>query len=276
MKRIDEYVNFIYKHVSGDKEEIEELKEEMRNHLIECAEELKSEGKSEKQAVQMAIERFGGEKVKGSVIGEIFNTQKLFSKIVLIVGVAMLLLSIVLGEVIALAGNKAIEEDGEIHAEVLSILDDQETITDDQKEVLDSMLAETQYTTAYKYYYISDLEVESFDHDLVEAHVEHNAPVYHYENKELLEKTLFMEIGTTTESAGNSHIENEIIKNSPLSNMVVLVGMVIYWILFNIWGIITLYQRNHLKVGWVILVVTLNVVGYVLYLQWDKNSREPS
>jgi len=276
MKKIDEYVNFIYKHASGNKEEIEELKEEMRNHLIECAEERINEGKSEKEAVRIAIERFGGEKVKGSVVGEIFNTQKSFSKIVLIVGIAILLLSIVMSELIAMAGNKVIEADGDIHAEVLSILEDQETITDDQKEEIDSMLAETQYTTAFRYYYISELDVESFDLDVVMSYTDNNAPNYLYENKELLEKTSFMEIGTTTVSVGNSHIERETINNSPLSHVVMLIGIVIYWILFGIWGTITLYQKNHLKFGWIMLVITLNVFGYVLYWQWDKNSKEPS
>ncbi|WP_177344676.1 permease prefix domain 1-containing protein [Evansella clarkii] len=276
MKKIDEYVNFIYKHATGDKEEIEELKEEMRNHLMEGVEELKSEGKSEREAVQIAIERFGGEKVKVSVVGKIFNTQKVFSKIVLVVGIAALLLSFVLSEMIALSGNTAKEADAEIHAEVLTILEDQEIITDDLKKVIDSMLAETQYTTSYKYYYISELDVESFDRDLIFSYTTNNDPDYHYENKELLEKTAFMEIGTTTISEGNSHVVREIINNSPLSSVVLLFGIVVYWILFTIWGVITLYQRNHLTPIWVLIVVTLNVVGYVLYQQWVKNNKEPS
>ena len=34
MKQIDEFVNSIYKNVGGDKQEIEELKQEMRSHLL--------------------------------------------------------------------------------------------------------------------------------------------------------------------------------------------------------------------------------------------------
>ncbi|WP_078596236.1 permease prefix domain 1-containing protein [Evansella clarkii] len=276
MKKVDEYINSIYKQAMGDKEEIEELKDETRNHLMKDIEELKSEGKLEKEAVQIAIERFGEENVKGSVAGKFYNTQKSFSKIVLVVGIAALIIAFVLSEVIALAGNSAKEADAEIHADVMSIIADQETITDEQKEVIDSMLAETQYTTAYRYYYINELEVGSFDRDLVMSYTDNKDPKYLYENKELLENTAFTEIGTTTVTEGNSHVVRETIINSPLSSVVILIGIVVYWILFAFWGLTTLYQRNNLKFGGGLLVVTLNVVGYILYLQWEKNMKEPA
>jgi cytochrome c-type biogenesis protein CcmH/NrfF len=275
MKEIDEYINFIYKHTTVDKEEIEKLKDETRNDLMKDVEGLKSEGKSETEAVQIAIKRYGGEKVKGSVPGKVFNTQKSFAKIVLVVGIAALIIAFVLSEVIALAGNSAKEADAEIHADVMSIIADQETIADEQKEVIDSMLAEAQYTTAYRYYYINELEVGSFDRDLVMSYTDNKDPNYFYENKELLENTAFTEIGTTTVTEGNSHVVRETIINSPLSSVVILIGIVVYWILFAVWGLTTLYQRNNLKFGGGLLAVTLNVVGYTLYLQWEKNMKEP-
>lgn len=275
MKEIDEYINSIYKHATGDKEEIEELKDETRNDLMKDVEDLKSEGKSETEAVQKAIKRYGGEKVKGSVPGKVFNTQKSFAKIVLVVGIAALIIAFVLSEVIALAVNSAKEADAEIHSDVMSIIADQETITDEQKEVIDSMLAEAQYTTAYRYYYINELEVGSFDRDLVMSYTDNKDPNYLYENKELLENTAFTEIGTTTVTEGNSHVVRETIINSPLSSVVILIGIVVYWILFAVWGLTTLYQRNNLKFGGGLLVVTLNVVGYILYLQREKNMKEP-
>ena len=59
MKKIEEFVNSIYRNVDGNKDEINELKQEMRMHLLESVHDLKQEGKSEEQAIRIAIENFG-------------------------------------------------------------------------------------------------------------------------------------------------------------------------------------------------------------------------
>ncbi|MCM3412667.1 permease prefix domain 1-containing protein [Metabacillus litoralis] len=83
MKQIDKYVNSIYKDVAGDKQEIEDLKQEMRSHLVEAVEELKAKGKTEEEAIRIAIENFGGKNqiVKG--LSEFFKVQKKFTNYVL-------------------------------------------------------------------------------------------------------------------------------------------------------------------------------------------------
>ncbi|WP_051556687.1 permease prefix domain 1-containing protein [Alkalihalobacterium bogoriense] len=83
MKQIDKYVNSIYKDVAGDEQEIEDLKQEMRSHLVEAVEELKAKGKTEEEAIRIAIENFGGKNqiVKG--LSEFFKVQKKFTNYVL-------------------------------------------------------------------------------------------------------------------------------------------------------------------------------------------------
>ncbi|WP_207308600.1 permease prefix domain 1-containing protein [Bacillus timonensis] len=73
MKQIDEFVNLIYSDVKG-KEAIE-LKQEMRSHLLEAVSELKAEGKSEKEAIDIAISRFGDEKQITKGLFTLFKTQ---------------------------------------------------------------------------------------------------------------------------------------------------------------------------------------------------------
>lgn len=57
----------------------------MKNHLIEAVHELILEGKSETEAIRIAIERFGGEKEIRTVIGQLFDVQKQFSRCYFIV-----------------------------------------------------------------------------------------------------------------------------------------------------------------------------------------------
>ncbi|WP_051317087.1 permease prefix domain 1-containing protein [Ectobacillus panaciterrae] len=76
MKRIDEFVNKMYAHVEGDKKEIQELKEEMRSHLLEAIEELQAEGKSKQKAISIALERFGDEKQLTKGLFGLFTARK--------------------------------------------------------------------------------------------------------------------------------------------------------------------------------------------------------
>ncbi|RBP04245.1 permease prefix domain 1-containing protein [Rossellomorea aquimaris] len=96
MKKIDEFVNSIYAHVSG--EDAKELKQEMRSHLVEAVEELKAEGKSETEAIDITISRFGDEKQITRGVFSLFKTQtnvikNLFrtSMVALILGLIMLI-----------------------------------------------------------------------------------------------------------------------------------------------------------------------------------------
>lgn len=62
MKQIDNFVDSLYESVSG--KEAKELKEEMRTHLLEAVHDLKKEGKSEEEAINIAIERFGDDSLR--------------------------------------------------------------------------------------------------------------------------------------------------------------------------------------------------------------------
>ena len=73
MKQIDEFVDLIYSDVKG--KEAKELKQEMRSHLLEAVSELKVEGKSEKEAIDIAISRFGDEKQITKGLFTLFKTQ---------------------------------------------------------------------------------------------------------------------------------------------------------------------------------------------------------
>ena len=94
MKKIDQYVDSIYKDVAGDKQEIEEFKQEMRSHLIESVEELKAKGKTENEAIDTAIENFGGKNHLLKGLSEFFKVQKKFTYYVFSFTLIFLLLGV--------------------------------------------------------------------------------------------------------------------------------------------------------------------------------------
>ena len=94
LKQIEKYVNSIYKNVAGNKEEIEDLKQEMRSHLIEAVEELKTKGETEDEAIRIAIENFGGKNQMVKGLSEFFKVQKKFTNYVVSFALAFLCLGI--------------------------------------------------------------------------------------------------------------------------------------------------------------------------------------
>ena len=92
MKRINNFVDSVYTHVNGSKKEIDELKEEMKSHLIESVHELQKEGKNEDEAIDIAIKRFGERNELQEVLSQVFQKQKVFAKWLLALGIIILLL----------------------------------------------------------------------------------------------------------------------------------------------------------------------------------------
>ncbi|MCS4474628.1 permease prefix domain 1-containing protein [Clostridium botulinum] len=90
MKRVDKYIDLIYKNVEGNKEEINIMKQEMKSHLVESINELKQEGKSEEESINIAINRFGEVNQIKDQLREIYSFHKRFSKNILIVALIVL------------------------------------------------------------------------------------------------------------------------------------------------------------------------------------------
>jgi hypothetical protein len=93
VKQIDEFVNLIYSDVKG--KEAKELKQEMRSHLLESVSELKAEGKSEKEAIDIAISRFGDEKQITKGLFTLFKAQNNVSKNLLRTSMVALVLCLI-------------------------------------------------------------------------------------------------------------------------------------------------------------------------------------
>ncbi|KGN01233.1 hypothetical protein IRP63_05620 [Clostridium botulinum] len=95
MKQIDRYVNSVYRDVEDNNEDVEILKEEMKNHLLEFVEELKSQGKSESESISIAIKRFGEEKeIQNELLG-IFSFINNKAKKVLICMVSFFIMTVI-------------------------------------------------------------------------------------------------------------------------------------------------------------------------------------
>lgn len=94
MKEIDEYLKQLYKHLNATDQEIADLKEEMKNHLLESVHELQAEGKSLQESIRIAIERFGEPaQINDELPKIIMVSRRRFSKLILVLsGIALVIL----------------------------------------------------------------------------------------------------------------------------------------------------------------------------------------
>lgn len=136
MGKLDEYINLICKNLKGNDEEIAIMKQEMKNHLLQSVEEIKSQGKSQEESIKIAIDRFGEVDILKNQLKEIYNVQKSFSKKILNIAVVLLFIGIIaLISQIAISHNSN-SIDSKILYNIQDIIKNDNTISNENLETL--------------------------------------------------------------------------------------------------------------------------------------------
>ncbi|GKX67958.1 permease prefix domain 1-containing protein [Inconstantimicrobium mannanitabidum] len=95
MKKLDDYINKIYKNFDEKDEETIIMKEETKAHLYEEVEELKKQGLSEEESIKKAISNFGQENLVINEMNDILNKQNKFAKILTRVALVIFLVGVI-------------------------------------------------------------------------------------------------------------------------------------------------------------------------------------
>ncbi|CAG9619409.1 permease prefix domain 1-containing protein [Sutcliffiella rhizosphaerae] len=228
MKQIDKYVNTVYKNASGNKKEIEELKSEMKNHLLEAVNDLKEKGYSELEAIDIAIERFGEAEEMRSIVSQLFKVQKTFSKWVLYIGIAILLLSTAIFGYFINIGNERTSEQSEIAYSIGDIIDNDPELSDETKEQIENLLNNANYIRKMNVYQNGDSE----------------NPVYKLDKN--THQTLSLVYSDLRYGSGNSNsfVEIEVLDYRNIGILSLFFGVTCFGVLFIIWTIINAYHRR--------------------------------
>lgn len=272
MKQIEAFVDSLYQNVVGNKKEIKELKAEMKSHLLEAVHELKIEGKSEQEAIKIAIERFGGEKEIHSLFRHLFRKQKIFAKWLLYFAIAFLVVALFsLGFLKQVADSN--KDDGkrlsDVATEISNILENKTTITPEMEKDIEKEVKRTNFITSLKIYNISDINQskldEFYDRGIFD-YVEHSLePDYQ------LSQTVWSPDWLNPEHFpyGNSDHQWLVAMEERYfmmpSTTILLIGVAISWTLFTIWAVINAYHQKRLNIGWIVGFALFNVVGYLVY-----------
>ncbi|TQR30108.1 hypothetical protein C7Y47_16630 [Lysinibacillus sphaericus] len=248
MKQIESYVNEVYHSVGGSKKEIEESKTEMKSHLIEAVNELKAEGKSEQEAIEIAIQRFGGEKEMRSVVGQLFKTRKTFAKRVLITALAFL---VICGILLGMAINKEqkmVSVENETFNQISKVLENNESLSPFLQEKIKSLVENKDNIKSVKITNLGNAQEEAFV----------------YENEVVAPKWLYSYYDHGS-SDDKWSLSMEIQRFNDFVIIDLLAGIAIYWIMFTIWATINAYHHKRLNINWICAFALFNVLGYLVY-----------
>lgn len=263
MKQIEEFVDSVYHGVGGNEKEIQELKAEMKGHLLEAVHELKKEGKSEQEAINIAIERFGGEKEMRSVVGQLFKAQKTFAKWMLYVALTFLLISFIgYGSFIYLESTQQ-EEAYQFSEQIINSLGN--TITEKNKTDIREIVESYENITGVT---VGAVEVTKYNNGSSHTSRKHEEPDFSFREKPIFNFFLNYRADGTVNDKWDVMVES---KSYALAGYFLLnLSVCVFWVLFAIWAIINAYHHRRLNTGWVLAFALLNVVGYLIYVLVGK------
>ncbi|MFA9556418.1 permease prefix domain 1-containing protein [Evansella sp. AB-rgal1] len=230
MKPIEEYVNKVYRNMKGNKNEIQDLKNEMKSHLIESVHELKIEGKSEKEAIKIAIDRFGKENELRSLINQVFQTQKTFGKRLLYIGLSIFLLSIIIFFITLIPTNQLHEEQIAITNEILEIIPSNGQLTKANKEQIEDLIKNAEF---------------SIGSAVVKSYLNGNEVLYEYITYENPLMSKFYSAYYIGRGSIGVFIESE--NYSFLGVLILLVGGTSFVLFIILWVIINTYNKRQTK-----------------------------
>lgn len=269
MNRIEEYINSVYKNVQGNQNEVEDLKQEMRSHLLETVEEFKNEGKTEEESIKIAISRFGECGQVENELAKVFKVQRKFSKTLLIVSIAVLLLSSICyisyritDDMFRLRIPQTLREavGGKLEAgEKISYEGVMEQLTKYKKQF--------RYVAIYKGDNYSETPDNLYPLDFPVEEVKEESNNYCFLT------TYPTSIDGTAWKVQYGFDYNGFPDFIPVNlHEVSKILFLAYWLLFSAWCITNAYYKNNLSLIWIILFFTLNAVGYMIYVLDRMNS----
>jgi len=267
MKQIEAFVDSVYQSVGGNKKEIKELKAEMRSHLLEAVHDLKKEGKSEQEAVQLAINRFGGEQEMRYEISQLYHKQKLFARGVLFAAITLLIVAIISFQFLYqrdyLSSN---DFPHRINERIIDILGDHETITEEVKKEVESIVQSSKRISKVEIY-----NTKGLDGNKLFNYVENHKPTYSYSNDAYTTRLLWAGYYSAGNGMGDWFVHTSAFGYYVISILILVVGIVLYWALFTIWAIVyAFHTTKKVSVRWTLIFLFFNIIGFVGFLVTNK------
>lgn len=275
MDRIEKYINSIYRDVNDTSKETQDLKQEMRGHLIQTVSELMKSGLTEDESIKIAIERFGGEFQIRNELTQVVKFQKYFAKSILIASLILLLGCITVLTISHFVQKEFIKRETimntQVHLIEAAFKDDgidgvDECFKGILQDVKNNQLTYVAIKQLPKNFDINDHKVNVFT--LGETK-------YSYPPK-ITNKYYGNTFGNIININNTTFLIQTGIKTSSNTDpRTIYVGITVLmfaicWVLWIIWSIINIYRIGKLNIWWCILLILTSIIGYFIFLIFQR------
>lgn len=92
MQQIDAYIDSLFKNMDKNSIEVQDLKNEMLEHLMESVRELMKEGNAEEESISIALERFGDRQTVGKPFEKKYKLYNKFINVLMAIATSCVLI----------------------------------------------------------------------------------------------------------------------------------------------------------------------------------------
>ena len=270
MKQIDAYIDAMYKDMDDEREEIADLKAEMRAHLLDSVLDLQGQGMQEEEAVRVALQRFGDERQIGGGLLEVFQSQKRLAKNLLRTALAFLLAGVLLFSVTM--GYTLYTEHAQraITYDLLEELNGKSELTAADRALIRERFQ--RYDDLYKdvavYRVTEEINMQSTPKEGFERFPFAKADyVYPQNASEAPEEGTSLSWGQA-QSNGWLLVYTDrarLVPHVTHFEEVIFFFVLVYWVLYAVWATLNAYHRKQFNAAWVVMFALFNVFGYMMF-----------
>lgn len=237
MNRVEIFLNDIYKDANLSTPEIKDVIEELRIHLNQSVKELMVQGFDEGEATEIAIERFGGKEHVQQIFKVVHMQEKKFASIILLSGISIFITSLLLFIGLILVSDRL----NLTYANMIYGVDGPHINKNSYEKIVDAN------------WMISSVESRKLDGEQTVV-VQDNSGL----NLEFFENI-------STYQVDNNLTTLKFVDLRKIGFLIFIIGTTIYFVLSVLWGVISLYHKRRLNIISFILLITLNLFGYLFY-----------
>jgi len=237
LNKVEIFLNDIYKDANLSTPEIKDVIEELRIHLDQSVKELMIQGFDEKEATEIAIERFGGKEHVQQIFKVVHMQEKKFASIILLSGISIFITSLVLFIGLILVSDRL----NLTYANMVYGVDGPHINKNSYEKIVDSN------------WMISSVESRKLDGE----------QTVFVQDKSGFNLGFFENVSTY--QVDNNLTTLKFVDLRKIGFLIFIIGTTIYFVLSVLWGVISLYHNRKLNIISFILLITLNLFGYLFY-----------
>ncbi|WP_200411323.1 hypothetical protein [Virgibacillus salexigens] len=180
-----------------------------------------------------------------------------YSNFLLYISLVSIVLALLFFSILQSKESESLQENGVVSTQVRSIIKDG---SQGMENKLNTIVQNTNQISKVEVYNVKDIDGyrEVFDY------VESVKPNFEY-SRNFAFTSLFVDLLPSGNGDSNWYIVTERRSFHTLSVLVLFLGVIFYWFSFTVWSLKKAYDQNRLNIGWVIVFMLFNIIGYSIF-----------